>query len=241
MKFQFLTILVFLVLMGCETSSTNVNQTAVPAVKPAVTGPVALAIEWPTEGEVVHSNDVAVKFRLENYEIAPEGQHIHLILDNEPYVPVYSVSEPYLLKDVKSGIHTLRAFPSRAWHESIKEHTAFASLTFYVESKKGKPPVDFSKEPVLTYSRPKGKYEGQKANSILFDFWLSNAELEKNGYQVRYTIDKKRPEVLDQWRPIYFQDLSTGKHTLVVELIDRKGKLVKGQYNRTEREFEVLK
>lgn len=230
--------------IGCSSaekkSDTTVSSTT-NSEKSTSNGPVELKIVSPQPNEVVESGDVAVKFDLKNYEVQPNGPHIHVILDNEPYQPDYSVAEPFILKNVKPGVHTIRAFPARAWHESIKDPTAFASVTFFVGKKTGKPPVDFNADPLLTYSRPKGKYEGDKANKILFDFWVKNAELGKNEYKVKYKLDQQKPQVLDEWKPSYFENLTPGKHKLVVELIDKKGRPVKGKYNKTEREFEVEK
>jgi hypothetical protein len=164
-----------------------------------------------------------------------------VILDNEPYQPCYDVSKPFVLKGIKPGVHTIRAFPARAWHESIKDPTAFATRTFYVEKKEGKAPVRFSRDPLLTYSRPKGKYEGEKAHKILLDFWVKNAELRKDGYKVRYTIDADAPVTLEKWAPTYLENLSAGKHKIKLELLSKSGKAVKGAYNVTEREIEVVK
>jgi hypothetical protein len=232
--------------LGCSHSQKNnaaeTPPTTQPSVAPAVAeGPVSLKIVSPTQNEVVKTSDVPVTFDLKNYEVQPDGQHIHVILDNEPYQPCYSVKEPFLLKGVKPGIHTLRAFPARAWHESIKDPEAFASVTFYVEKKKGKAPVNFESDQILTYSRPKGKYEGEKANKILFDFWVKNSELSPNGNQVRYKLDNDDTKTLSEWKPTYFENLAAGKHKLVIDLVNKKGKPVKGKYNHTEREFEVQK
>jgi len=228
---------------ACATGPavTEVPATdSIPAHK-EFSGPVELQIISPEPMEVVKSSDIPVKFYLRNYDVQPNGQHIHLILDNEPYQPCYTVKEPCVIKNVSPGIHTLRAFPARAWHESIKDPSAFATLTFYAQNKAGKPPVKFDREPVLTYSRPKGKYEGEKADKILFDFWIKNAELADSGFKVRYQLDKETPKVMSTWNPSYFENLTSGKHKLIVDLIDKKGNPVQGAYNHTEREFEVEK
>lgn len=225
-------------------SAAQLNNTAPTAAAGDTSldpnAPVELKIVSPKPGEVVSTENVPVTFDLKNYHIEPNGQHIHVILDNEAYVPCYTTAEPFVLKDVKPGVHTIRAFPSRAWHESIKEPSAFADVTFYVEKKGGKTSVDFNK-PMLTYSRPKGKYEGEKADKILFDFFLTNAELGPDKYKVKYVLDGQKPQIIDDWKPNYFENLTPGKHKLVVELINKNGHLVKGDYNKTEREFEVVK
>ena len=48
------------------------------------------------------------------------GNHIHVILDNQPYEAYYNLDQPFELRNVMDGPHTLRVFPSRPWHESFK-------------------------------------------------------------------------------------------------------------------------
>lgn len=61
------------------------------------------------------------------------GNHIHVILDNQPYEAYYELDQPFELRNVTSGRHTLRVFPSRPWHESYKNAGAFQIVTFTVE------------------------------------------------------------------------------------------------------------
>ncbi|MBO9541317.1 hypothetical protein J7643_12070 [bacterium] len=197
----------------------------------------SLSITSPKEGEVLPSGDVTVTFDLKNYQVSPSAQHVHLILDNEPYQPIYDVSKPVVLKNVAPGSHTLRAFPSRAWHESIKNPEAFAFVNFAVKKADNARKID-PNAPLLTFSRPKGTYEGAAADRILMDFWLRNAELSPTGYKVRYTLDGKST-VLTEWLPVYFENLPSGTHTLKLELLDPAGKVVPGAYNSTTREFTV--
>ncbi|RME01486.1 MAG: phosphopeptide-binding protein, partial [Bacteroidetes bacterium] len=50
-----------------------------------------------------------------------KGQHIHLIIDNQPYVAKYTNEFEY---DVPDGEHYILAFISRSYHESIKHNGA---------------------------------------------------------------------------------------------------------------------
>jgi hypothetical protein len=60
------------------------------------------------------------------------GNHIHEILDNQPYEAYYDLSQPFELRNVAEGKHTLRVFASRPWHESYKNTGAFQMVTFNV-------------------------------------------------------------------------------------------------------------
>jgi len=62
-----------------------------------------------------------------------KGNHIHVILDNQPYEAYYELGQPFELRNVAEGKHTLRVFPSRPWHESYKNEGAFQMVTFTVK------------------------------------------------------------------------------------------------------------
>ena len=62
-----------------------------------------------------------------------KGNHIHIILDNQPYEAYYEMGQPFEMRNVSEGKHTLRVFPSRPWHESYKNATAFQMVTFTVK------------------------------------------------------------------------------------------------------------
>jgi hypothetical protein len=184
---------------------------------------------------------VTVHFTIENWKLYKEGdhgQHIHFILDNEPYQAHYS-TEPFIFKNVSAGPHVIRAFPSRPWHESVKQPTAFSMVQFYVKEKSGTPLVDATK-PMLVYSRPKGEYSlskppfGQPEKGILIDWFLKNVVLGKaTGYTIRATIDGES-HIFHEWRPHYVQGLNEGEHTFKLELL-KSGQPVEGNFNTTQR------
>jgi len=62
-----------------------------------------------------------------------KGNHIHVILDNQPYEAYYELGQPFELRNVVAGKHTLRVFPSRPWHESYKDDGAFQMVTFTIK------------------------------------------------------------------------------------------------------------
>lgn len=61
------------------------------------------------------------------------GNHIHVILDNQPYEAYYELDQPFELRNVTEGKHTLRVFASRPWHESYKNDGSFQIVTFTVK------------------------------------------------------------------------------------------------------------
>jgi hypothetical protein len=205
---------------------------------------VRLTIEEPAEGQVVPGPDVTVKFKIESWRLYKEGehgQHIHFILDNEPYEAHYS-NDPFVFKNVKPGPHVIRAFPSRPWHESVKQDAALAIVQFWVGEKAGDPLVD-AKAPMLIYSRPKGEYSlskpphGQPHPGILIDWFLANVTLgSRTGYTVRCTIDG-HSHIFKEWRPHYAK-LAEGEHVIKLELL-KDQKPVSGNFNSTERKITI--
>jgi hypothetical protein len=164
-----------------------------------------------------------------------KGQHIHFILDNQPYYASYS---PVIEQRVKAGDHTLLAFLSRSYHESIKREDAMIIKHFSTDKNSAKKE---SKEPMLFYSRPKGTYTGEKEiRKLLLDFYLVNTDLNKEGYQVKATIDGTE-FMLDKWKPYYIEGLKPGKHKVKIQLVDKKGQLVGSPFNDSgDREIELL-
>jgi hypothetical protein len=243
--FAILGSIIFSMSLFAQTQSSHGKLNIVHARNSEAPPGVKLTIQEPTEGQIVPGPDVTVKFAIENWKLYKEGdqgQHIHFILDNEPYQAHYS-KDPFVFKDVKSGPHSIRAFPSRPWHESVKQNSAFAMVQFYVKEKSGTPLLDAAK-PMLIYSRPKGEYSastpphGQPHKGILIDWFLKNVEMgSRTGYTVRVTVDGQSHD-FKEWRPHYVQSLSEGEHTFKLELLKDKNP-VEGNFNTTERKITI--
>ena len=203
------------------------------------------------------------------------GNHIHVILDNQPYEAYYDLDQEFELRNVSDGEHTLRVFASRPWHESYKNDGSFQMVKFSVKNggaDTSKPATTNSgntmsntnsaptpegkdmkestagavdaKKPLLTYSRPKGEYNGADADAIMIDFWLANAKLSGEGgeYRVRYSVDGGDAKFIEKWEPIWLSGWVAGKHTIKLELVDKDGNVVdNGGYNSTTREITITK
>lgn len=96
----------------------------------------------PREGATINGSTVNVKLALsgdlKGYKPMKDpatgmGNHIHIILDNQPYEAYYSLDQPFELRNVSEGKHTLRVFASRPWHESYKNNGSFQMVTFTVK------------------------------------------------------------------------------------------------------------
>ena len=103
-----------------------------------------LKIIEPKADSTVNSSTVKVKLELsgdlKGYKPMMDmetkmGNHIHIILDNQPYEAYYNIEDnAFELRNVADGEHTLRVFPSRPWHESYKTEGAFQMIKFAVKN-----------------------------------------------------------------------------------------------------------
>ncbi len=204
-----------------------------------------VAILSPQPDEVLQDSTVKVQLQVQELPIFKNaeldmGPHLHVILDNQPYIAVYDLNEPLVLPDLPPGTHTLRVFASRPWHESFKNEGAYAQTTFHIFTKNQDNNPD-SAQPLLTYSRPKGSYG---AEPILLDFYLTNAPLhlvaQENpdddiaDWRIRCTINGNS-FVLDRWQSIYLKGFKPGNNWVQLEFLDEQGNSVKNVFNNTVR------
>lgn len=204
----------------------------------------SLRVTAPRAGQTIRSGPVMVRFTLQHWELAsPAGPHVHVIVDNEPYIAVRA-TEPFDLAalvqanlghPLAEGTHVLRMFPSRGQHESVKDPGAFAVVVFHY----GHATPDFAFDPtapLLTFSRPKGC--NPMGSHVLLDFFVANAQLGPDGYRVRYTLDGTSG-LITSWEPHWLENLGEGEHTIRLELLDMAGNPVPGMFNDTTRTFSV--
>jgi hypothetical protein len=102
----------------------------------------SLKIITPAHNAVINGSTVGVKLELSGElkgymphkdPATGKGNHVHIILDNQPYEAYYEINQPFELRNVAEGKHTLRVFPSRPWHESYKNEGAFQMVEFTVK------------------------------------------------------------------------------------------------------------
>ncbi|MCC5629798.1 hypothetical protein LC613_17805 [Nostoc sphaeroides CHAB 2801] len=225
-----------------EVSPPSVIQelrTSLEVYQPQVT------IVTPKADEVLQDNKATASFQVKDLPIFKDSQlqlgpHLHVILDNQPYIPVYDLNQPLVLPDLSPGTHTLRVFASRPWHESFKNEGAYAQTTFHVFTKTDDNNPD-PKLPLLTYSRPQSSYG---AEPILLDFYLTNAPLHLVGkenpndqfsdWRIRSTINGES-FIFDRWQAVYLKGFRPGKNWVKLEFLDNQGNTVKNAFNTTVR------
>ena len=210
-----------------------------------------LKLSTPLANSTVPSGEVKFDYQLSNFILTKmssgmhmgemansmKGQHIHNIVDNEPYTALYDTK---FTKAIPNGRHTVLSFLSRSYHESLKHRGAYDLRVINVGNDTAKtsgPKVDVN-APNLFYSRPKDTYSGNDAKKIMLDFYLVNTTLEPGGNKVRATINGSE-FLLDKWQPYQMEGLPAGQNTVKLELLDASGNLIPGPFNSVTRTFTV--
>lgn len=205
-----------------------------------------LSLLSPVDGDVIYPDSVLFRFGVENYELGAntsdplsgqcansgKGQHIHFILNNEPYTAHY---EAEFKKQLPAKNNVLLAFLSRSYHMSIKSKDAY----ILTELPAGDAVDEFDETaPHMFYSRPKGTYEGEDSKKVMLDFFLVNTDLEDKGYMVRATINEESFD-LHTWQPYFIEGLQEGENVIKLELLDEEGNLVPSPFNPVRRLITV--
>ena len=193
--------------------------------------------------------DFEVKLDVKNWQTAPGDRHVHLILDDKPYKPLFDTKVAVKLSELpggdalSEGQHILVAFPSRPNHESVKTAGALAVTEFWV-GKKGPKTQDIGKA-MLIYSRPKGEYKADMANHVLVDFYLANDKLAAGGDHVHISVTgpgiegEKAADVTQFGAPYYLDNLTDGSYTVKLDLLGADGKNLPGSWSSSTRSITL--
>lgn len=210
-----------------------------------------LTLKTPASGSVQQAGEVPFSFSIsgDEYKLgaqtndaetkncanASKGQHIHLILNNEPYSAHY---EADFKKELEDGSYTALSFISRSYHESLK-HDGAATLTQFTVGGAELEPIDLEAQH-LFYSRPKGSYEGEDISKVMLDFYLINTTIGEDGNYVAVSIDDAAEFKITKWVPYFMEGLTVGDHTIKIQLMDKDGAPIEGPFNTEERTFSLV-
>lgn len=232
-----------------NTISDTAVATTTPATQPITIKPVTGSPEFPdaqlaiknvkAEMKGTDSVTITVDYDVKNYELknqtsdattkncnnSKDGQHIHFILDNQPYVALYEPTRTFTVP-VKSE-HYLMSFLSRSYHESIKTPKAGVLYHFSVDEKGKLAKMDIPKTPMIFYSRPKGEYLGADTKNLLLDFYVYNTTLAPDGNKVKVDVNGTNFDI-DTWQPYFIENAPMGDVTVKVQLVDKEGKNIEG-------------
>ena len=199
----------------------------------------------PKAEQTFNRTDIEVRLNVENLPLFKDdtlqlGNHLNLVVDNEPFQPIYSIKEPIIIKNLAPGTHTIRVFAVRPWGESFKNEKAYTQTTFNVltETNDNRPEPGI---PLLTYNSPTGTYG---AEPLLLDFYLTNAPLHAiaqnnlnlKDWRIKATVNGTS-FILEDWQPIYLTGLEPGENWVQLELVDETGNSIENAFNNTVRVF----
>lgn len=204
-----------------------------------------LKLNSPSTIKPLKEGKVNFNFEVANYELGAQtsssntkklansgkGQHIHFILNNQPYSAHY---EANFEKELPKGVHHLVAFLSRSYHESVKNENSVVVKKVTVGTDATDNVGIDETAPTLIYSRPKGTYKGKDTESILLDFFVLNTTLSETGNKVKATVNGEE-FLITEWAPQVLQGLPKGEITIELELIDADGNLIPGPFNKVKR------
>lgn len=197
---------------------------------------------------------IAFAFNVKNYELkgqtpdadskqcnnSDKGQHIHFILDNQPYTALYEPKHEITV--AKNTEHYLMCFLSRSYHESIKSKGAAMLYHFKIDETGKLVKLEDPKEPMLFYSRPKGDYLGKDTANLLLDFYVWNATLGAD-YKVKALVSngngQQKEFNIDNWQANFIQNMGTGKASVSLTLVDKDGKELNGPMSKVTRNISL--
>ncbi len=197
----------------------------------------------PQPKQIINQTNVSIQLQVDDLPLFQDdqlklGNHLNLILDNEPARPIYNLDKSIILENLTPGTHSLRVFAVRPWGESFKNDGAYAQTTFSVltETNNNQPDPNL---PLLTYSHPTGTLG---AEPMMLDFYLTNAPLHaiaKNNprlkdWRIKATINGTS-FLLENWQPVYLTGFNKGENWIQLELIDEEGNSIENTFNNTVR------
>ncbi len=238
-----------------EATEDTATEVSVATKQPKITleklegSPVyadaVLQLEEPKNTMELTGGEVDFTFTVNNYQLGAQtdspnalllansgkGQHIHFILNNQPYSAHYT---PSFKKEIPEGVHHLVAFLSRSYHESVKNDNSVVVKKLKVGAD-AKDTIGLDMEaPTLIYSRPKGEYVGKDTENLLLDFFVLNTTLSESGNKVRATVNGEE-FMITEWAPHVVKGLPMGEVTIELELLDAEGNLIPGPFNKVKR------
>jgi len=259
MAFPIAALMAFAACNNAGTKTAHDNQQADASAKITIT-PVEGSPEFPdaeltiknvtSEMQGADSVKITFNYDVKNYELthqtadaaskgcsnSEEGQHIHFILDNEPYAALYKPTHTFTV--LPNSEHYVMSFLSRSYHESLKTPKAGVLYHFSVDGKGKITKMDLPTTPMIFYSRPKGHYMGDDTKKILLDFYVYNATLGTDA-NVTATINGT-DFAINKWQPYFIENAPMGELNIKLQLTDTGGKALEGENTSVSRTVHLM-
>lgn len=200
--------------------------------------PISVSILSPKPLEIIPINEVDFFFQVNNYTLAPYGNRLHAILDNQSPIEIDQLKRPLTLKDLPSGGHTLRLYAVKPDGRMITDPESFTMVYFYVIKKDYQNYIN-PNTPFLTVNLPLTEaVDSVEGGVVWLDYKIHSLPEQSKGLKVRYRLSNV--EGIDQiGKGIFWKNLKVGRYDVVAELLDSNGNVLSGLFNRVQRAFEV--
>ena len=169
----------------------------------------------PYEQQRINSSSVTVKWTLYNFELGTEGtgNYIRVTLDEST---VYDIREQEkVFTGLSNGLHTVKAqlYNSNGTPNTNIEATVESTFVVYIGSYSAPYISVVSPCPNQVYS----------SSPVTIDFDVDNFPILSTGQHIRYSVDLG--SLVDHYteEPIIISDLTAGKHSIRLYLVDKKG------------------
>lgn len=168
-----------------------------------------------------------------------DGQHIHFILNNNPYIALYEPTRTFSVP--VNTEHYVMSFLSRSYHESVKSPGASVLKHFKVDEKGVINDLEIPNNPMIFFSRPKGDYVGEgKIENVLLDFYLYNTNLDDGGFKVKAKINDLEMTI-DEWQPYFIKNAPEGKLVVSLNIVNDQGHNVSGENTSVTQSANIAK
>lgn len=206
--------------------------------KPAIVIAGKTILESPKSNQIFDQNEVEIFIRTEGGNTDPAQNRFHIFLDRGGPMLHEDERRPLILKNLSDGGHIVRVVAIQANGQAYPLPDSYAAARFFIKKKDLKNFEDLRK-PYITVNLPSNDIAApDEQGRICMDFLVHNAKLSEDGYQLRYRLDQFEA-ILNNDQPVYWNDVSTGRHTLTVELLEPSGNPALGLLSKVQRKFEV--
>ncbi|MFA7219212.1 MAG: hypothetical protein WC119_01750 [Synergistaceae bacterium] len=189
----------------------------------------SIIIYTPQKQERLNSGNVTVRFSIYNFDLANGGNGVKVTLDGTSSQVIYTDRVSYA--GLSSGEHTVRAQLQNADGSLNTNIEAIAETTFVVYS-------GSYTQPYVYFTSPKAN-QIYSSSPVTVEFKTENFPIIQSGQHLKYQIDSEAAEDYYSTDPIVLENLSVGKHTVTIWLVDVNGADLSYTYGSAEVDFIV--
>ena len=150
------------------------------------------------------------------------GQYLSVVRNNAPTVKQFGSN---IETSLNNGENFFLCFLNRSYDISLK--VPKASFLFKIDATPNGCSSNTNETDSIAYviNQPSGVYTGLEKNKILFDFYLKNVSIGKNGNYAVVSINETEFKI-KKWAPYWVTGLKKGNHTFGIEIFNKDGEKI---------------